>query len=76
MCMWEHLSSSNESENLSESIGNLPFRVRKANLEKLMNNIRNKKCIAKDLLELMQKKRKRKKQLYLLELLLFYTTSY
>ena len=39
--MLEHLSLLNESENMSRSVGNLPFRVRKANLGKVMNNIRN-----------------------------------
>lgn len=66
--MLEHLSSLNESENVSRSIGNLPFRVRKANTEKVMNNIRNEKCIAEDLLEFMQREREKEMLLYLLEL--------
>lgn len=66
--MLEHLSSLNESENVSRSIGNLPFRVRKANTEKVMNNIRNEKCIAEDLLEFMQREKEKEILLYLLEL--------
>lgn len=59
--MLEHLSLLNESKNMSWSIGNLPFRVRKANIEKVISNIRNEKCIAKDLLELMQRGRKKER---------------
>lgn len=59
--MLEHLSLLNESKNMSRSIGNLPFRVRKANIEKVISNIRSEKCIAKDLLELMQRGRKRER---------------
>ena len=41
VCMLEHLSLLNESENMSRSIGNLPFRFRKAKLGKVINDIRN-----------------------------------
>lgn len=40
--MLAHLSPLSESEKLPRSIGNLPIRVRKANIEKVMNNIRKK----------------------------------
>lgn len=69
--MLEHLSPLNESENVSRSIGNLPFRVRKANTEKIMNNIRNVKCIPEDLLKLMQRETEKETVLYLLELFYF-----
>lgn len=59
--MLAHLSPFNESENVSRSAENLPFRVRKANKEKIMNNIRIKKCIAKNLLDLMQRETKRER---------------
>lgn len=53
MCMLEYLFFLNERENLLRFIGNLFFRVRKVNIEKVINNIRNKKYIVKDLLEFM-----------------------
>lgn len=54
--MLGHLSTLNESENVSKSIGNLPCKVRKANIEKIMNDIRNQNWIAKELLELSGKR--------------------
>lgn len=49
--MLEHLSLLNERENMLRSIGNLPCRVRKFNIESIMNNNRHGNWISKDFLE-------------------------
>ena len=74
VCMLEHLSLLNESENMSRSIGNLPFRFRKAKLGKVINDIRNENAQQKICQNSCgERQNKREKPLYLLELLLFYT---
>lgn len=49
--MLEHLFLLTERENMLRFIGNLPCRVRKANIEKIMNNISPENWISKDSIE-------------------------